>query len=127
MKSRAILLPHREQKPTSTYTLMLGKNLRILLKKNNISVAVLCRTLRLSAKTIYAYTYGVKPSRIENIQRIADYFQVSLTDLLFRNLEMTGSVLIEKKIENVSIEVAFFVRHERDGKTVTEERTILLR
>lgn len=114
------------QKISSKYRMRLDKNLRFLLKKNSTNIATICRKLNLSPKTIYAYTYGVAPKNIESIQLIADYFGTTLSSLLFENLEVTGSYFKDKEIQNVSIEVAFLVKHEKNGEIIKEERKIVL-
>lgn len=118
--------PISAPRKVGTYSLRLDKNLRFLNLKNEISIARLCRELKINPKTVYAYTYGIAPKKFETVQMIADFFGVTLTDLLFNNLETINYDPKMNSIEHVSIELIFVVRYQKNGNTIKEERKVLL-
>lgn len=63
--------------------MILAKQLKDLLKKNDVTVAQLARATQLSSKTIYQWLNGQKPRDLTQLKKVSDYFSVSIDFLAF--------------------------------------------
>lgn len=66
--------------------LQLARNLRHLMEQNHLTFRQLGQLARVSPSTISDWSNGAKPLNILAVKRVADYFEVSLDDLLFAEL-----------------------------------------
>ena len=63
--------------------MILDKQIKRLLVKRGITFARLGRETGISPKTIYQWTNGQKPRNIEQVKKVANYFEVSMDQLVF--------------------------------------------
>lgn len=61
---------------------ILAKNLTRLLEEHNISQREIARILSVSSSTVSSWCTGVKLPRMNKVQALADYFGVSLSELV---------------------------------------------
>jgi transcriptional regulator with XRE-family HTH domain len=61
----------------------LASQLKHYLKKHDITVAELGKAVKVSPKTIYSWLNGQRPRDITQVKAIANYFKVSLDELVF--------------------------------------------
>src|SRR5690625_5304816 len=61
---------------------ILGKNLKNLIESRGIDQKILAEHLGISEMSVSNWTSGTKYPRINNIQRMADYFGVKKSDLI---------------------------------------------
>ncbi len=66
----------------SDYQIELGKNLREHLAQDNLTQSYLSRKVGIRKTTLHSYLYGVIPKGLENVVRLAQYFQLSLDELI---------------------------------------------
>ncbi len=64
-----------------------GSNLRCLRENEELSRKKLADILNISWETIKSLEYGNHKPRIDLVLRIAEYFEVSLDTLFFKNLK----------------------------------------
>ena len=67
---------------TETYY-MLAKQLKILLKRDSITVINLAKATGLNTKTLYNYLDGRSPRNLDHIRILCAHFKVSSDELLF--------------------------------------------
>jgi transcriptional regulator with XRE-family HTH domain len=67
---------------------MMSKNLRYLMSKNRIDAATLCAATQLAAPTINSLRRGVGNPTLSTVFDLANYFEVSLGDLMERDLSV---------------------------------------
>lgn len=65
------------------WSMILDKQLRALLQKNDITVAQLARATKISAKTLYQWLNGQNPRDLKQVRKVSDYFKVSIDFLAF--------------------------------------------
>lgn len=63
--------------------MILQKQLRQLLKRQDMTVAQLSRATQVNAKTLYQWLYGQSPRNLEQVKKIADHFHVTIDFLVF--------------------------------------------
>lgn len=64
-------------------TMILDKQLKILLQRNDVTIAQLARATKISAKTLYQWLQKQKPRDLNQVRKVADYFEVSIDFLAF--------------------------------------------
>lgn len=67
----------------SQLSMILDKQLKALLQKNDITVAQLARSTKISAKTLYQWINGQNPRDLKQVRKVADYFNVTIDFLAF--------------------------------------------
>lgn len=65
--------------------MVLASQLKILIKKRGITVVSLSKFTNVPAKTIYSWLQNQSPRNLNQVKKIADYFEVSLDYLLFND------------------------------------------
>lgn len=71
-------------RPSSELTRMiLAKQLKDLLKQKDTTIAQLARATHISSKTLYQWLNGQKPRDLNQVKKVANYFDVSLDYLAF--------------------------------------------
>lgn len=63
--------------------LILSKQLKILIRQHDTTVAQVSRATKISSKTIYAWLQGQRPRDLSKIKSVAEHFNVSLDFLAF--------------------------------------------
>lgn len=63
--------------------------LRQLLKQHDMTVSQLGRAVKISPKTIYSWLNGQSPRNISQVKSLANYFSISLDELLFGEVPKT--------------------------------------
>lgn len=63
--------------------MILGIQLKKLLTEKDVTVAQLARATKLSSKTIYSWLSGQSARNLNDLKRVADYFNVSIDYLAF--------------------------------------------
>lgn len=95
---------------------MFIKNLKKLLEENNLSVAALARETRIPKSTINSWIQGRSPN-LEQLERVASYFNTSIDFLAFNKRDMMFCPLssIEQRLrpENTKSSFAKF-RNENE-------------
>ena len=67
----------------SLRAMILHKQLKSLITKNDTTVAQLARATKISSKTIYQWLHGQKPRDLNQVRRVADHFSVTIDYLAF--------------------------------------------
>ena len=67
----------------------ISQSLKLLLEKNNLSQKDLSKQTGISIATINSYVNGTRNITIERLEAIADYFDVSIDELLDRKPKNT--------------------------------------
>jgi transcriptional regulator with XRE-family HTH domain len=68
---------------TKMERMKLATQLRYFLDQNDVTVSQLGRAVKVSPKTIYSWMSGQRPRDISQVKSIANYFEISLDQLLF--------------------------------------------
>lgn len=66
------------------HEIRLGVNLRHEIEKRKFSQKKLSRELGIRASTLHSYMYGALPNGLLNAIKLADHFDVSLDELMFK-------------------------------------------
>lgn len=75
------------------------ENLEQLLAYNNITKSKLAKDINISASTIYSWwDKGVSTINITTIVKISEYFNISIDDLIYKDLSRSYEELIEARI-----------------------------
>jgi transcriptional regulator with XRE-family HTH domain len=61
----------------------LAQNLQKHLRNRNISQTSLINKIGMSHTTLHGYLYGITPQGLNNLIKLADYFNIGLDDLIF--------------------------------------------
>jgi transcriptional regulator with XRE-family HTH domain len=64
-------------------TLKLNSTLKKLLKDNDLTVAQLSRATKVPVQTIHNWLHGQEPRSFVQIKKLADYFQISVDELVY--------------------------------------------
>lgn len=72
------------------------ENLKILINRRNLSQTKFANAIGKSPSNVSSWTKGVVPS-IEIIKEIADFFKVSIDELVYKDLEKTAKGIIATK------------------------------
>lgn len=84
---------------------LISKNLRYLLKKNNLNATALARATGVPQPTIHRMMAGEsKDPRMSNLQPIADYFRLSVPALVYVDMQATDT--IGKAVKETAINLA---------------------
>ncbi len=68
----------------------LKPQLSALIKQRGVTITTLAKTTKIPAQTIHNWLAGSKPRDLDQVKRVADYFQVSL-DFFTYGVEFKGS------------------------------------
>lgn len=82
-------------------TMLLAKQLKVLLRANDMTVAQLARKTNVSAKTIYNWLAGQGPKDIGAVKKVADHFGVTL-DFLCYGIEPPNKTEIERHFDEIN-------------------------
>lgn len=63
--------------------MILAAQLKKLLKKHDLTVAKLSRATGVSQKTLHSWLDSKTPSNLDSVKKIANYFDLTLEELLF--------------------------------------------
>lgn len=77
-------------------SMQLDKQLKLLLKQKDVTVAQLARKVGVSSKTIYNWLSGQHPKDIEAVKKVADHFKVSLDFICYGESPAARNTQIEK-------------------------------
>jgi len=72
------------------------ENLKILINRRNLSQTKFANAIGKSSSNVSSWTKGVVPS-IEIIKEIADFFKVSIDELVYKDLEKTAKGIATKE------------------------------
>lgn len=91
--------------------------LRALLKKNDLTVAQLARSVKLSNKTIHNWLQGQTPRNLDQLRKVAEYFKVSIDHLCgYQDLPRKEKTPLEQYMEDDIYAGKFEVILRRIGK-----------
>lgn len=76
---------------TMQKTVCLGVMLRAFLKKKRVSLSLVSRETGISYSTLHTWLENRNPRDIVKVKKLADYFGVSLDELLFGDVDMAIS------------------------------------
>lgn len=65
----------------------LKENLKTLMEQKKISLLALAKTSGVSKSTLHDWLTGSSPKKLEHVKAVADYFDLTINDLCFSNLE----------------------------------------
>ena len=103
-------------KPPIHLEMKLDKQLKALLRENDINVAQLARKAGVSSKTIYNWLEGQMPRDIGAVKKVADHFGVTLDFLCYEIATQKPSSEIERHIDEINAGVFEVVlRRSRKG------------
>jgi len=80
----------------------LKSQLSALIKQKGVTITTLAKTTKIPAQTIHNWIAGSKPRDLDQVKRVADYFEVSL-DFLAYGIQLEQN--IESKIEKHKDEI----------------------
>lgn len=61
----------------------LSRNLQFLMKENKISLSELAKETGTKPTTLHGYIHGIQPQSLTIIKQIADFFNLSIDQLIF--------------------------------------------
>jgi transcriptional regulator with XRE-family HTH domain len=61
----------------------LSENLNRLMKKRKVSISQTAQAVAMNKSTLHNYCNGVVPRNVLTLKKLADYFEISLVDLIF--------------------------------------------
>jgi transcriptional regulator with XRE-family HTH domain len=64
-------------------TIKLNLTLKKLLKESDMTVAQLSRATKVPVQTIHNWTHGQDPRSFIQVKKIADYFQITVDELVY--------------------------------------------
>lgn len=105
---------------------MFGTRLRSLRKEKRLTMKELGKKNNLAESTISGYEIGTRKPDIETLQRLADFFDVSI-DYLLGRVDNPRSILTEVEREfydNIDLDDDFLLKKFKlviDGKPVNEQ------
>jgi transcriptional regulator with XRE-family HTH domain len=102
------------------HTMYLALNLKYLRHKNNLSQQQLADALQAGRSTLAEYERGKTEPNIETLMRIADYFKVTLDELLRKNLSHEAYEIIKNqqlKVLAISVD-----RHKKGNIELVETK-----
>lgn len=76
--------------------MIFSRNLNNIMQKKKKSQADIVRDLKLGQSTVSSWMLGIKYPRIDKMQLLADYFGVSITDLVGEEAEEAGKKMIHR-------------------------------
>lgn len=79
--------------------IQLAQNLQRLIKREKITVKTLARKINTNDSTLYNYFNGVMPQGLIALMRLAEYFELSLEELLFNKEKVSPHFPKEQGIE----------------------------
>ncbi|QTL96777.1 helix-turn-helix domain-containing protein [Iocasia frigidifontis] len=103
---------------------MLKDKIKKLRNEENISQRKLAKFLNLSPSTIAMYEIGERKPDIDTLQKIADYFNISVDYLLGRTNERAPADKLILKDKNTNVEIKELLNRfnvHLDGEFLTEE------
>lgn len=83
-------------------TIKLDSTLKRLLKDNNLTATQLARATKVPVQSIHNWIHGQNPRSFEQIKKIADYFQITVDELVYGSL---GSKNISEPIQRYHDEI----------------------
>ena len=72
-----------DQDMNTNGTIKLAENLNRLMKRKNLSLSQTAEAIQMNKSTLHNYLNGVVPRNVLTLKKLADFFQIGLTDLLF--------------------------------------------
>jgi transcriptional regulator with XRE-family HTH domain len=82
-------------------TMKLDKQLKTLLRENDITVAQLARKAGVSAKTIYNWLEGQNPRDIGAVKKVADHFKVTLDFICYGTEPIKTTSSFEQHLDEI--------------------------
>ena len=64
-------------------TINLNTNLKMLLRNNNLTATQLARATKVPVQTIHNWIHGQEPRSFKQIKKIADYFELTVDELVY--------------------------------------------
>ncbi len=61
------------------------ENLKLYLARKNVTAAELSRATGISKTTISSWTAGAPPKNLDQVKRVADFFEISVDELVFNS------------------------------------------
>lgn len=83
--------------------MILAKQIKLLLKEKDLTVAQLSRSCKVSQKTLHEWISGRSPRNLNHVKSVADYLGVTLDFLIFGLENKKDPNTIETLNEYVSI------------------------
>lgn len=65
----------------------LAKNLNKLAREKNLKISTIAYKVGMSQSTLHSYFNGVEPKSMVALKKVADYFDVSIDELIFGDSE----------------------------------------
>lgn len=97
-------------------SMKLSKRLKELIKIEDITVAQLSRHTGIPAKTLYKWIDGQSPRKIEQVKKVASFFNITLDELCFGPKEKLNNQLFLKDYEEEILSGNFDVILRRTKK-----------
>jgi repressor LexA len=98
---------------------IIGKNIRTLRAWRNITATELAKALKISQSTISDWETGKKVPRAGNMQKLAQYFNVRITDLMSSG-RTTASIQMAGTLELIDLEALL----HNDARLVFKNRLL---
>ncbi len=77
--------------------------LSALIRQRGVTITTLAKTTKIPAQTIHNWLAGSKPRDLDQVKRVADYFQVSLDFLAYgTDRDQTASSEIERHKDEIN-------------------------
>ena len=81
----------------------LKSQLSALVRQRGVTITTLAKTTKIPAQTIHNWLAGSKPRDLDQVKRVADYFQVSLDFLVYGiQIEQSAGSEIERHKDEIN-------------------------
>lgn len=85
---------------TNEPSIQFAKNLNELMTAQNLTLETLAAKLSICKSSLHNYCNGVQPRNLQTIIKIADFFKISINDLIFeRKIENLDSIFKSNNLE----------------------------
>ncbi len=81
MEIKSVLLDEENMKNGTNFRL--AENLNRLMKKRKVTMSQTALSIEMNKSTLHNYCNGVIPRNVMTLKKLADYFEVGLTELMF--------------------------------------------
>ncbi len=97
--------------------LKIGKNLRKLMKQDQISFQRLSSKLNIPRSTLFGYAQNTYPKSPKYLKKICNYFNISSDELLFGITDSNNKIVKRGDIVNCKVKILKICKDNKDQVT----------
>lgn len=75
----------------------LEKNLKEIAKINSKELKVMFKEIGVSPAAFTQWKYGRRRPKVETIKKLADYFNITIDDLLLKEIKIEYKIIVDEK------------------------------